>query len=213
MTTTGLIAKKIGMTRMMDPEGQKMLAVTLFKVESNTVTKILTNDRDGYSALQIGYYAKKEKHLTKPDISRLRKAGINENFSRFKEFRVSEVAEGLELGGTLGLETLEGVKAVDISGFTKGRGFQGATKRWNHKTGRRTHGSHFHRRPGSLGCRTTPGRVAKGKHMPGHMGDKQRTIQNLKIMDIDLDAGTIAVSGSCPGYKTGFVVLKPTTKK
>jgi len=213
MTTTGLIAKKIGMTRMMDPEGQKMLAVTLFKVESNTVTKILNEERDGYKALQIGYYAKKEKHLTKPDLSRLRKVGVKENFSRFKEFRVNEVPEGVEVGSSIGLESLEGVTALDISGFTKGRGFQGATKRWNHKTGRRTHGSHFHRRPGSLGCRTTPGRVAKGKHMPGHMGDKQRTIQNLRILDIDLDAGTIAVGGSTPGHKESFVVLRPTNKK
>ena len=96
--------------------------------------------------------------------------------------------------------------------LTKGRGFQGATKRWNAKTGRRTHGSHFHRRPGSLGQRTTPGRVFKNKHMPGHMGAKQRTVQNLAIVELDTDNNLVAVRGSVPGNRDGYLVLRPSLK-
>jgi large subunit ribosomal protein L3 len=212
MTTTGLIAKKVGMTRMMDPEGQKMLAVTLLKVEASKVTKILSPEKDGYAAIQIGYLAKKEKHLSKPDIHRLRKAGVEDNFARFKEFRTEGVPEGLEVGSDYGVSTFEGVTAVDVTGLTKGRGFQGTVRRYNTKTGRQTHGSRFHRRPGSLGQRATPGRVYKNKGMPGQMGTKQRTIQNLKVMDIDTEAGTIAVSGSIPGNRESFVIIKPSIK-
>ena len=212
MTTTGLIAKKVGMTRMMDPEGHKMMAVTLLKVEANKVTKILNPERDGYTAVQVGYQEKKESRLSKPDISRLRKAGVNENFAKFKEFRYDAIPAGVEVGSVIGVDSLEGVTAVDVTGLTKGRGFQGTTKRYNTKTGRKTHGSRFHRRPGSLGQRATPGRVYKNKKNPGHMGTEQRTIQNLRVMDVDTQAGTIAVRGSIPGNRESFVIVKPSIK-
>ena len=102
--------------------------------------------------------------------------------------------------------------AVDVTGVTKGHGFEGAITRWGHKTGRRTHGSHFHRRPGSLGQRTTPGRVYKNKGMPGHMGDVNRTVQNLKVVEVDNEANIIAIKGSIPGCKNGFVVVRPSIK-
>lgn len=207
----GLIAKKIGMTRVIDVEGQ-MVPVTLLKVEDQKVTKVLSPDRDGYHGIQVGYYQKPEKRLTKPDVGRLRKAEIPENFSRFKEFRLEEPNEAASLGIEVKTDLLTDIKTVDITGITKGCGFQGAIKRWNYKTGRRTHGSHFHRRPGSLGQRTTPGRVFKNKGMPGHMGDVQKTVQNLTVMDIDSESKVIAVKGSVPGHRNGFVIIVPSVK-
>lgn len=206
----GLIAKKVGMTRVLDEQGQ-MIPVTLLKVEDQQVTKILTVDRDGYHGVQVGYYQKPERKLNKPDLTRLRKSGIEGSYTRFKEYRFeSEVT--LELGSKLGADLLSEVKAVDVTGVTKGHGFEGSITRWGHKTGRRTHGSHFHRRPGSLGQRTTPGRVYKNKEMPGHMGSAQRTIQNLKVVDVDVEANVIALKGSVPGHRDGFVIVKPSTK-
>lgn len=199
------------MTRMANEDGE-MFAVTLLQVIPQKITKILTPERDGYHGVQVGYYEKQEKNLTKPDIARLRKSGVNENYARFKEFRLDGEIEGLELGKAVAIEALEDATSVDVTGHTKGRGFQGATKRWNHKTGRRTHGSRFHRRPGSLGQRTTPGRVYKNKHMPGHMGSAQRTMQNLKVVDVDKENSVIAIKGSVPGHKQGFFVVKPTVK-
>lgn len=206
----GLIAKKVGMTRVLDEQGQ-MIPVTLLKVEDQKITKVLTADRDGYHGVQVGYYQKPERKLNKPDLTRLRKSGIDSNFTRFKEYRLESAAE-IELGADLTASLLSEVKVVDVTGVTKGHGFEGSITRWGHKTGRRTHGSHFHRRPGSLGQRTTPGRVYKNKEMPGHMGSAQRTIQNLTVVDVDVEANVIALKGSVPGHRDGFVIVKPSVK-
>ncbi|NRA64415.1 MAG: 50S ribosomal protein L3 [Pseudobacteriovorax sp.] len=206
----GLIAKKVGMTRVLDEQG-RMIPVTLLKIENQQITKILTSEKDGYNAIQVGYYEKAERKLNKPDLTRLRKASIDNNYTRFKEHRVED-SSAFELGASLNVSSLNEVKTVDVTGITKGHGFEGAITRWGHKTGRRTHGSHFHRRPGSLGQRTTPGRVYKNKEMPGHMGCAQRTVQNLKVMDVDVDANVIALKGSVPGHRNGFVVVKPSLK-
>jgi len=210
MTTAGLIAKKIGMTRMVDADGH-MTAVTLLQVEPQKVTKVLSAERDGYNAFQIGYYSKAEKNLTKPDISRLRKANVQENFTRFKEFRLDAPTE-LSLGAPIEIETLDGVTAVDVTGVTKGRGFSGAHVRWNAAVGRMSHGSRFQRRPGSLGMRSTPGRVFKGRHQPGQYGNEQATIQNLEVLDLDKTNNVLAVRGSVPGHRDGFLIVKPSIK-
>ena len=245
MEAMGLIARKVGMTRVVDDQG-RMVPVTLLRVEDQKITKQLLQDKNGYEAVQVGYFSKAEKNLNKADIARLRKVGIQDNYSRFIEFRVAleslkkaeaapaekaeateasaEAKEGEEpaaasadtsykVGSSVGVELLSGVKNLDITGIVKGRGFQGAIRRHGFRTGRRTHGSHFHRRPGSLGCRTTPGRVMKNKKMPGHMGTNKVTIQNLKIVDIDTDARTVAIRGSVPGYRDGYLVIKPSGKK
>lgn len=188
-----------------------MIPVTLLKVEDQQVTKVLSAARDGYHGIQVGYYQKPERKLNKPDLTRLRKGGIEANYTRFKEYRF-EAEVSLELGSKLSADLLSEVLSVDVTGVTKGHGFEGAISRWGHKTGRRTHGSHFHRRPGSLGQRTTPGRVYKNKEMPGHMGSAQRTIQNLKVVDVDVEANVIALKGSVPGHRDGFVIVKPSTK-
>ena len=211
MNVKALVAKKIGMTRMMDSEGQ-MVPVTLLQIEEQKVTKILSADRDGYSAFQVGYFPKRENRLTKADTGRLRKVNVAENFARFKEFRCEKPVEGLENGASLTAAVLEGVKAVDVTGLTKGRGFTGSVKRWNTACGRMTHGSRFHRRPGSLGTRTTPGRVFKNKPQTGQYGDEQRTIQNLRVMDVDTKNNVIAVCGSVPGYNNNYLFVKPSIK-
>ena len=211
MIAPGLMARKVGMTRMFDDKGQ-LVPVTLLKVEEAKVTKVLTPERDGYRAIQIGYYPKSEHKLSKPDIARLRKVQVKENFSRFKEFRLGEATEEVALGAVMDLTAFEGVASIDVTGLSKGRGFQGAVKRHGYKTGRRTHGSHFHRRPGSLGCRTHPGRVMKNKRMPGHMGCEQSTVQNMRVLDIDPQEMTIAIKGSIPGHRDSFVMLQPSVK-
>lgn len=205
----GLVAKKIGMSRMVDSQG-KIIAVTLLQVEKQRVTKILTPERDGYSGFQVGYATKAEKNLTKADITRLRKSNISENYSRFCEIRTPVSVEGFELGHEVGLSLLEGVSVVDVTGITKGRGFQGAVRRFNSKIGRMSHGSRFHRRPGSLGQRTTPGRVFKNKHQPGHMGCDRVTLKNLRVVDFDVASQVLAIKGSVPGHREGYVEIRPS---
>ena len=211
MKSPGLMARKVGMTRMYDDQGL-LVPVTLLKVEDSKVTKVLTPEKEGYHAIQVGYYIKPEKQLTKCDVARLRKVKVNENFARFQEFRSEKPIEGAEVGVPVDLSALEGVVAIDVTGLTKGRGYQGAVKRWGVARGRMTHGSRFHRRPGSLGCRTSPGRVMKNKKMPGHYGVERTTIQNLKVLDLDKEAMTLAIKGSIPGHCDSFVMVRPSVK-
>ena len=209
-TPKGLVAKKIGMTRMVDKNGQ-MIAVTLLQVENQKVTKVLTKERDGYDAYQVGFKETKEKNLAKPDVARMRKVNVKENFTVFKEFR-TEAPVAIELGTQLTTDLLSGVTSVDVTGLTKGRGFTGSVKRWDTAVGRWSHGSRFHRSPGSLGTRTTPGRVFKGKPVPGHYGVEQVTIQNLSVVDVDTDNSLIALSGAVPGHRNGYLFIKPSIK-
>lgn len=211
-TDKGIIAKKIGMTRIVDDKGV-MVPVTLLEVQDQKVTKILTEERDGYNGFQVGYFTKAEKNLTKPDVTRLRKSSIQDNYARFKEFRTATPVEGLEVGAAFTAELFAEVAAVDVSGSTKGRGFQGSVKRWGSRIGRMTHGSRFHRRPGSLGQCTTPGRVYKNKKMPGQYGDIRKTVKNLQVLKVDTDMNVIAVKGSTPGNKNGFIEIRPTNSK
>jgi len=210
-TPKGLVAKKIGMTRMVDKSGQ-MIAVTLLQVEDQKITKILTKSRDGYDAYQVGFFKKAEKNLNKADVARLRKQNIAENYAQFKEFRTDAAVAGVEVGHKLTTELLNGVTAVDVVGITKGRGFTGSVKRWDTACGRMSHGSRFHRRPGSLGTRTTPGRVFKGKPVHGHYGVEQVTIQNLGVVDVDAENSLIALRGAVPGHRNGYLVIKPSIK-
>lgn len=207
----GILAKKVGMTRIIDADG-RAIPVTLLYADDQKITKILTPERDGYHGVQIGYQLKAPKNMRKPDLGRLKQAGVEENFTKFKEYRVNEPIEGLTLGSSVDLSCLADVKAIDVTGVTKGRGFQGAIKRWGSAMGPNTHGSTYHRRTGSIGSNTTPGRVFKNKKMPGRMGGVQRTIQNLDVVDVDVEKRVIALRGSVPGHMSGFVVLKPSLK-
>ncbi|MBP6218363.1 MAG: 50S ribosomal protein L3 [Oligoflexales bacterium] len=205
-----LIARKIGMTRIVDAQG-RLVPVTLLKVDEQKVSKILTPERDGYHAYQVAYYPKARKNVTKSDVARLQKVGLQELFSRFKEFRTPN-APLYELGSLISADLFKDVASVDVTGVTKGRGFQGAVKRWGAAIGRMTHGSRFHRRPGSLGMRSTPGRVFKNKHQPGHMGVDVTTAINVKILDLDLENNVLAVKGCIPGHNDGFVEVRPSKK-
>ncbi len=206
----GLVGRKAGMTRV--PHEGELAAVTLIKVETQKVIAVANAARNGYHALKVGYDVRKEKHLRQPDRGRLRKAGISENFARSKEFRSSKPLPDDCVGTALGVEMLKDVGWLDVQGIVKGRGFQGVVKRWGHKTGRRTHGSRFHRRPGSLGGRAAPARVFKNKKLPGQMGNVNCTVQNLQVLAVDAEQRVVAVRGAVPGQRGGFVIIKPAIK-
>ena len=208
----GLIAKKVGMTRIIGDNGV-MLPVTLLQVEEQKITKILTGEQGGYNAYQVGYRKKAESKLTKADLHRLRKSSIEENFSYFTEFRIPEGSTGYEVGQELTAALFEGVASVDVTGVSKGKGFQGSIKRWGNSIGRMTHGSCYHRRPGSLGMRSTPGRVFKNKPVPGHMGSENVTVKNIRVISLDKERNLIAIKGSIPGHNNGYVEIRPTNKK
>jgi large subunit ribosomal protein L3 len=203
----GLIAKKIGMTRVVDANGN-MVPVTLLQIPDQRVTKLLTEEKDGCEGYQVGYYLKAEKNLNKADLGRLRKVQIQENFARFCEFRA--LGGKFELGQSLTAELLKDVTIVDVTGVTKGRGFQGATKRWGSRIGPMSHGSMYHRRTGSIGSNTDPSRVIKNKHMPGHMGVDRRTVRNLEIVKVDLENNIVALRGSVPGHRDGYLEVRTT---
>jgi large subunit ribosomal protein L3 len=210
----GLVAKKVGMTRMVDANGD-VIPVTLVQIPDQKITKVLTVERDGYQGYQVGYFIKAEKNLNKSDIGRLRKIDLTENFARFSEFR-SPSDSPFQVGQALTAEVLKDVTSIDVMGVTKGRGFQGSVKRWNSAIGPMAHGSMYHRRTGSLGSNTTPGRVFKNKHMPGHMGVAQRTVRNLEIVDLDVENNIVAIKGSIPGHRDGYLeirVVEGTNKK
>jgi large subunit ribosomal protein L3 len=196
---------------MVDETGS-FIPVTILQIEDQKVTKVFDEEKDGYNAYQVGYFVKHEKNLTKPDLHRLRKAGVEENFARFSEFRTTEKPQH-EVGATPSAEWIKDIQAVDVTGVTKGRGFQGAVKRWGASIGRMTHGSRFHRRPGSLGQCTTPGRVFKNKKQPGHMGVTRNTVKNLRVVNVDVEKNVIAVKGSIPGHRNGYVEVRSTNKK
>ena len=214
ITSVGLIAKKVGMSRIVDGHG-KIVPVTLLQVATQTVTKVLTQEVNGYDAIQIGYaYAAKRK-LSKADLGRLQAQDSDELLAtRFREFRLSpEAVANVEKNAPVTVRDFEDIGSVDIVGISKGRGTQGAVKRWGSAIGRMTHGSRFHRRPGSLGQCTSPGRVFKNKHQPGQYGDQAVTVKNLDVMQVDMEREIIVVKGSVPGFSNGYLEVRPTNKK
>ena len=210
--TIGLIGKKQGMTRVFTPEGDA-ISVTVISVQPNTITQIKSDETDGYSSVQVTTGNKKEKHLTKPQLGHFKKNSINPGEGLW-EFRVNadQIAE-LEVGSDLFLEQFEEGQSVDVSGTSKGKGFQGTVKRWNFQMQDATHGNSIsHRAPGSIGQCQTPGKVWKGKKMSGHMGDERKTVQNLKITSIDQENNLLLVKGPIPGSRGSDIILKPAIK-
>ena len=208
----GLIAKKIGMSQMMDQYGQ-VVAVTLLAIENQQVTKILNPDKHGYTGYQIGYFPKAEKNLNRPDVLRLKKSGVETLYSKFREFRTDTMIDSLSIGQVIDASALAGVTHLNVSSYTKGRGFQGAVKRWNFRIAAMSHGSKYHRRTGSLGNCTTPGRVMPGKKLPGQYGNERRTLKNLMVMHIDQQTNTVAVKGGVPGQKGICLELRIANRK
>jgi len=210
--TIGLVGKKQGMTRVFTPEGDA-IAVTVVSVEPNTITQIKSQDRDGYSSVQVTTGSKKEKHLKMSEMGHFKKNAINPGEGLW-EFRITEEeASGLEVGSNLFLDQFEEGQYVDVSGTSKGKGFAGTVKRWNFQMQDATHGNSIsHRAPGSIGQCQTPGKVWKGKKMSGHMGDVKKTVQNLKITSIDAENSLLLIKGPVPGSTGSNIILKPAIK-
>lgn len=204
-----LIGKKLGMTQIFD-EGNNMVAVTVVEAGPCPVTQVKTAQSDGYEAVQIGFGAQKEQRVSKPSLGHLNKAGVAP-VRKLMEFRVENASE-YKPGDVLTVSAFQEGQIVDIIGTTKGRGFQGVMKRYNFAGQPETHGHMMHRRPGSVGCRQTPGHIYKGRKMPGHMGQVRRTTQNHPIVKILEDKNILLIKGSLPGAKGDFVVVRPAKK-
>lgn len=208
--SVGLLGKKCGMTRIFTESGES-IPVTVLQVDNNRISQIKSMDVDGYSAVQVVNGSKKSSRVNKPLSGHYAKAGV-EAGDFIKEFRL-ESSDGYSLGQVLSVEMFEVGDKVDVVGTSKGKGFAGGVKRHNFKMQDATHGNSIsHRAPGSIGQCQTPGRVFKGKKMAGHMGNVQRTAQNLEIAQIDNEKGLLLVKGAIPGPKSGNVVIKQAIK-
>ncbi len=197
------------MTQVYD-EANTLVPVTVIEAGPCPVTQIKTAQSDGYEAVQIGFGAQKEQRMTKPALGHFKKAGT-ENLRKLAEFRVENASE-FKLGDVITVAKFSEGQMVDVIGTTKGRGFQGVMKRYNFDGQPQTHGHMMHRRPGSVGCRQTPGHVYKGRKMPGHMGQVRRTTQNHPIVRILEDKNILLIKGSIPGAKGDIVIVRPAKK-
>jgi len=201
-----LLGRKIGMTTIFREDGSA-IPVTLLEVGPCFVVQVRTKERDGYDAVQIGFERKKEKRCTKPLLGHFKKAGVPPlRFLREVKLRTSE--HNLKPGQVLTVEAFEGIRFVDVSGKSKGRGFAGTIKRWGFKRGPQSHGSQNVRRPGAIGQCMTPARVFKGKKMAGRYGAKRVTVRNLEVVEIIPDRNILVVKGAVPGPNGGFVEVR-----
>ena len=205
----GLLGRKLGMTQIFDEDGMR-IPVTVLEGGPCAVLSVKTREKDGYDGVQLGFEEAKEKSLTKPILGFFKKTGVSPK--RFiGEIRLPKAGD-FQIGQSLDVDIFTKGDYVSISAVTIGNGFQGGMKRWHWKGGRETRGSMHHRAPGSIGSTTTPGRVWKGHHLPGHMGNRRRTVENLEVVDIDKDQHLLLVKGAVPG-KQGYVVIAASRKK
>lgn len=206
----GLVGRKVGMTRVFTEEGVS-IPVTVVEVEANRVSQVKTLENDGYAAIQVTAGAKKASRVSKPEAGHYAKAGVEAGRGLW-EFRL-ENGEEFEVGAELTVELFNETTKVDVTGTSKGKGFQGAVKRWNFRTQDMTHGNSLsHRAPGSIGQCQTPGRVFKGKKMAGHLGAERVTTQNLEIVRVDAERNLLLIKGAVPGSTGGDVIVKPAVK-
>jgi large subunit ribosomal protein L3 len=203
----GLLGRKLGMSSLFSPAGQQV-PVTVLEVGPCVVTQVKTRATDGYDALQVGFAEKRGKRINKPVEGHLKKSG-GQAYAFLKEISVDDPSE-YTLGQALTVDMFQVGERVDISGVSKGRGFSGVVKRWGFHGGGATHGSMFHRAPGSVGASATPSKIIKGRKMPGHYGNQRVTVRNLEIVDIRPDQHLLIVKGAVPGCRSGLVeVRKP----
>ena len=205
----GIIGKKIDMTQIFDEKGN-VVPVTVIEATPNVVAQVKTVETDGYNSIQLGYGEVKDKHINKPEKGHFTKAGLAAK-KHLREFRVEDV-ENYKVGDEVKADIFEAGEKIDVQGTTKGKGFQGVIKRHGQHRGPMGHGSMYHRRPGSMGSTSTPGRVFKGKKLPGHMGRVTVTIQNLDVVRVDMDKNVILVKGSVPGAKGAILKIKSAVK-
>lgn len=203
---SGIIGKKLGMTQLFDESGV-VIPVTVVEAGPCPVVQVRTEEREGYQAVQLGFGAKKAKRATRSEIGHAAKAGLEAAPAILREFSLPG-GEAPALGDKITVETFEVGAKVKVTGTTKGRGFQGVVKRYNFGGGRASHGaSRVHRAPGSIGAGTNPSRVIKGKRMPGHMGDVQQTVRNLKVAKVDAEKNLIYLRGAVPGAIDSYVFI------
>lgn len=205
-----VLGRKVGMTQVFSEDGE-VTPVTVIEIGKNEVAQLKTTEKDGYEAVQIGYDEKKESRTVKPEKGHFDKAGITPK-KFLREFRVEkseEFSQGQEITATV----FEAGDKVDIIGTSKGKGFQGNIKRHNQSRGPETHGSRYHRRPGSMGASADPARVFKGKNLPGQMGNERVTVRNLEIVKVLEDKNVILIKGAVPGPKKGLITIKETIKQ
>ena len=204
------LGRKLGMTQVFDDNGN-VIPVTVVESSPCTVVQLKTEEVDGYFAVKLGYENVLERKLNKPELGLFKKNNIAPK-KFLKEFRVDTV-EGYEVGQNIKIsEMFKDGDKIDITGISKGKGFQGVIKRYGHARGKETHGSMYHRRVGSMGACATPGRVFKGKKLPGHMGAERVTVQNLSLVKIDEEKNVILVKGAVPGPRGAYLMIKGAVK-
>lgn len=201
----GLLAKKIGMSSIFSPDGQRV-PVTVLQVGPCVVTQIKTQDKDGYEALQIGFGGKDRNKVNRPMAGHFKKIGGNA-FTFLREFPADNYSEFTE-GQTLTVDIFKVGERVDISGTSKGRGYAGVVKRWGFHGGKQTHGSHSHRVPGSIGMCATPAKVMKGKKLPGHYGNSRITAKGMEVVDTRPEQNLLIIKGAVPGSRGGLVEVR-----
>jgi large subunit ribosomal protein L3 len=206
----GLLGRKIGMTRVYDSNG-KATPVTVIEAGDNSVVQVKTPEKEGYSAIQVGFEAQKESRLNKAELGHFKKAAV-EPKKLLREFRLPDEAQ-VTGDVDLSVNQFQPGEFVDIIGRSKGKGFQGVVKKHNFAGQPAAHGSKMHRRNGAIGNRSTPGRVWKNMGMPGHLGDDRVTVQNLRVVQVRSEDNVILVSGAVPGANGSYVVVRPAKKK
>ncbi|MDY3958132.1 50S ribosomal protein L3 [Romboutsia timonensis] len=204
----GILGKKLGMTQIFTEEGI-VVPVTVVEAGPNVVTQVKTVEKDGYNAIQVGFEDAKEKSLNKPQKGHLAAANVLKK--HLKEFRVDTVEE-FTVGQEIKADLFAAGEKIDVTGTSKGKGFQGPIKRHGQSRGPESHGSRYHRRPGSMGACSFPGRVFKNKKLAGHMGSVKVTVQNLEVVRVDADKNLILVKGAIPGPKGSMVTIKEAVK-
>ncbi len=205
----GLIGRKLGMTQVF-VGGEELIPVTVVQAGPCTVVQKKTQEKDGYDAIQVGFGEVKPHRVNKPRMGHFRKADVAPT-RVLREFRVDNVEE-YEIGQELKADIFQPGDLVDVTGTSKGKGYQGVMKRHGFSGGRATHGSMFHRGPGAIGAKVAPGRVFKGKKFPGQMGNRKVTVQNLQVVEVDAERNLILLRGAVPGGKNGTLVLRDAVK-
>lgn len=209
--SVGIVGRKCGMTRVFTDDGVS-IPVTVIEVDPNRVTQVKNDEVDGYAAIQVAVGTRRPSRVSKSVAGHYAKAGVEAGRGLW-EFRLDNADEQFEVGSTVTVERFEIGQIVDVTGTSKGKGFQGGVKRWNFKMQDATHGnSRSHRAPGSIGQNQTPGRVFKGKKMAGHMGAEQVTVQNLEVVRVDAERNLLLIKGAVPGAPGGDVIVRPAVK-
>ncbi len=209
--SVGIVGRKCGMTRVFTEDGVS-IPVTVIEVDPNRVTQVKSDEADGYAAVQVTTGARRASRVTKSLAGHYAKAGVEAGRGLW-EFRLDGSDEQFEVGGAIGVDRFQAGQIVDVTGVSKGKGFQGVIKRWNFSMQDATHGNSLsHRAPGSIGQNQSPGRVFKGKKMAGHMGAERVTVQNLEVVRVDAERNLLLIKGAVPGAPGGDVIVRPAVK-